>query len=59
MGYPNRNTISAMLEAEEIAKSPSVKGYTDLDELFAHLEKNADELSPLSDIGMMENLEIE
>jgi len=39
MGYPNRNTISAMLEAEEIAKSPSVKGYTDLDELCCTLGK--------------------
>lgn len=36
---PNKETIAAMLEAERIAKDPSVKGYTDLDELFADLEK--------------------
>lgn len=35
---PNKETISAMLEAERIAKDPSVKGYNDLDELFADLE---------------------
>ena len=35
---PNKETIAAMLEAEMIAKDPSVKGYTDLDELFADLE---------------------
>jgi len=27
-----------MLEAERIANDPSVKGYTDLDELFADLK---------------------
>ena len=31
--------IAAMLEAERIAKDPSVKGYNDLDELFADLKK--------------------
>ena len=36
---PNKETIAAMLEAERIAKDPSVKGYNDLDELFADLEK--------------------
>lgn len=36
---PNKATIAAMLEAERIAKDPSVKGYTDLDELFADLKK--------------------
>lgn len=35
---PNEETISAMLEVERIAKDPSVKGYTDLDELFADLK---------------------
>lgn len=35
----NKETIAAMLEAERIAKDPSVKGYTNLDELFADLEK--------------------
>lgn len=36
---PNKETIAAMLEAERIAKDPSVKGYDDLDELFAELKK--------------------
>ena len=36
---PNKETIAAMLEAERIARDPSVKGYTDLDELFADLKK--------------------
>ena len=36
---PNRETIAALLEAERIAKDPSVKGYNDLDELFADLKK--------------------
>ena len=35
----NKETIAAMLEAERIAKDPSVKGYNDLDELFADLKK--------------------
>ena len=36
---PNEDTVLAMLEAERIARDPSVKGYTDLDELFADLKK--------------------
>lgn len=36
---PNKETIAAMLEAESIAKDPNVKGYTDLDEMFADLKK--------------------
>lgn len=36
---PNKETIAAMLEAEKIAKDPNVKGYTDLDEMFADLKK--------------------
>mgnify|MGYP004588209171 CR=1 FL=1 len=36
---PNKETMAAMLEAERIAKDPNVKGYTDLDELFADLKK--------------------
>ena len=39
MELPNQETIAAMLEAERIARDPSVKGYTDLDELFADLKK--------------------
>ena len=35
---PNRETVAAMLEAERIARDPSVKGYTNLDELFADLK---------------------
>ncbi len=35
---PNEETIDAMLEAERIAKDPSVKGYTDFQELFTDLE---------------------
>ena len=37
LNQPNRETVAAMLEAEQIAQDPSVKGYTDLDELFADL----------------------
>ena len=37
LSQPNKETVSAMLEAERIAKDPSVKGYTDLDKLFADL----------------------
>ena len=36
---PNKETIAAMLEAERIAKDHSVKGYDDLDELFADLKE--------------------
>ena len=36
---PNKETVAAILEAERIAKDPSVKGYDDLDELFADLKK--------------------
>lgn len=39
LNTPNAGTIAAMLEAERIAKDPSVKGYTDLDDLFADLKK--------------------
>lgn len=38
MEQPNKETMAAMLEAERIAKDPNVKGYTDLDELFADLK---------------------
>ena len=33
----NKETIAAMLEAERIAADPSVKGYSDVDELLAEL----------------------
>ncbi|NLB15193.1 MAG: type II toxin-antitoxin system RelB/DinJ family antitoxin [Clostridiales bacterium] len=39
LNQPNNETIAAMREAEMIAKNPSVKGYDDLDELFADLKK--------------------
>ncbi len=39
LNQPNRETVAAMLEAEKIARDPSVKGYTDMDELFADLLK--------------------
>ena len=35
---PNQETIAALREAERIAKVPSVKGYDNLDELFADLK---------------------
>lgn len=38
LNLPNQETVAAMLEAERIAKDPSVKGYTDLDELFEDLK---------------------
>ena len=39
LNQPSKDTIADMLEAERIAKDPSVKGYNDLDELFAELKK--------------------
>ena len=36
---PNKETVAAMLEAEQIAKDPSVKGYDDLDALFHDLNQ--------------------
>ena len=38
LNQPNRETVAAMLEAERIAKEQSVKGYSDLDELFKELK---------------------
>lgn len=38
LNQPNRETLAALMEAERIAKDPSVKGYTDLDALFADLK---------------------
>ena len=39
LNQPNKDTIAAMLEAERIAKDPSVKGYTDLSQLFADFKE--------------------
>ena len=36
---PNKETVTAMLEAERIAKDPNAKHYSDLDELFEDLRK--------------------
>ena len=38
LNQPNKETIAARLEAERIARNPNVKGYDDLDELFADLK---------------------
>ncbi len=38
LNQPNKETIAAMLEAEKIAKDPSVKHYNTLDELFHDLK---------------------
>jgi len=39
LNQPNAETIAAMLEAERIAKDSNVKGYTDLNQLFADLKR--------------------
>lgn len=39
LNKPNRETIAALLEAERIAKDPTVKGYSDIDDLFAALDE--------------------
>ena len=38
LNHPNSETDAAMLETERIAKDTSVKGYTNLDELFADIK---------------------
>jgi len=35
---PNKETLAAMLEAEQIARDPNVKGYNNLDLLFKDLK---------------------
>ncbi len=39
LNKPNRETITALLEAERIAKDPTVKGYSAIDDLFAALDE--------------------
>lgn len=39
LSQPNTETISSLLEAERIAKDPTVKGSRDLDELFSELKR--------------------
>ena len=36
---PNKTTIAAMLEAERIAKDPSIKKYSDVEEALKELKK--------------------
>ena len=38
-GTPNKETVSAILEAERIAKDSTIKGYHDVDKFFADLDK--------------------
>lgn len=38
LNQPNKDTVAAMLEAERIARDPSIKGYDNLDELFSDLK---------------------
>lgn len=35
---PNKETVSAMLEAERIPKAPNLNGYHNINELFADLD---------------------
>ena len=37
--FPSKETVSAMLEAERIAKDSSVKGYHDVGEFFSNLDE--------------------
>ena len=39
LNQPNAETLAALTEAERIATDPTVKGYTNIDELFADLKK--------------------
>lgn len=39
LNQPNSDTIAAMIDAERIANDNSVKGYTDIDEMFADLAR--------------------
>ena len=39
MEQPNKETIAAMLEAERIARDPSVKHYSDVEEALRELKK--------------------
>ena len=39
MPKPNRTTIAALKEGERIARDPNAKGYTNLDEMWADLDK--------------------
>ena len=39
MDHPNKETMAAMLEAERIAKDPSVKRYSDVEEALRALKE--------------------
>lgn len=39
MEQPNEKTIATMLEAKRIARDPSVKGYSDVNEVLKTLKK--------------------
>ena len=39
LDQPNKETIAAMLEAERIAKDPSVKHYSDVEEALRELKR--------------------
>lgn len=39
LNKPNRETLAAMSEAEQIAKDPSVKKYSDVEEALAELKR--------------------
>ena len=39
LNQPNAETIAALMEAERIATDTSVKGYTDMDKMFADLAR--------------------
>ena len=39
LGTPSASLVSAMLEAERIAKDPSIKGYDDVEEALRELKQ--------------------
>ncbi len=39
LDQPNKETMAAMLEAERIAKAPSVKHYTDVEDALRELKR--------------------
>ena len=44
---PNKETVAAMLEAERIARDPSVKHYSDVEEALRELKRSNGRLSGL------------
>lgn len=39
LDQPNKDTVAAMLEAERIAKDPSIKHYSDVEEALRELKR--------------------